>query len=78
MILEEKYFSRYIIRTDQIILADCPYFGNICIVIICYPVFDVINFETKVSFLIRPFSHMTKKSAQKLKYLENVKSLNII
>ena len=36
--------------------------GNICIVIICYPVCDIINLETKLSFLIKLFSGMTKKS----------------
>ena len=34
--------------------------GYICIVIICYPVCDVINFEIYLSFLIKPFSYMTK------------------
>ena len=41
--------------------------GNVCIVIICYPVCDVINFEIKVSFAIKPFSYVTKKSRQKFK-----------
>ena len=29
--------------------------GNMCIVIVCQPGFDVINFETNLIFLIRPF-----------------------
>ena len=33
---------------------------------------DVIGF--KINFRINPFSYMTKKSRQKLKYLENEKS----
>ena len=32
-------------------------YGNMCILIICFPVYDVIN----LSFLIRPFSYMTKE-----------------
>ena len=48
--------------------------ANVCIVIVCYPVFDVINFEAYISFLIEPFSYMTKNSEQILKYLNNKKS----
>ena len=44
------------------------------IVIVCYPVCDIINFETCFSFLIKSFSYMTKNSEQKLKYLQNKKS----
>ena len=36
--------------------------------------YDVINFEINPIFLIKPFSNMTKKSRQKLKYLENGES----
>ena len=38
------------------------------IAIVCFPGCDVMNFE------IKPFLYMTKKSIQKLKYLENEKS----
>ena len=48
---------------------------NMCIVIACYPVRDVINVEIYLSFLIKPFSYMTKYSEQKLKYRKNEKSL---
>ena len=48
--------------------------GNICITIICYPCCDVIKFEINLIFLIKPLFYMTKKSRQKLKYLENEKS----
>ena len=44
---------------------------NMCIVIVCYPGYDVINFEINLIFLIKPFLYMTKKSRQELKYLEN-------
>ena len=37
------------------------------IVIISFPVDDVINFENKLSFLIKPFSYLTKKAAKKNK-----------
>ena len=35
--------------------------GNMCIVIVCLPVCDVINFEIKVSFLIKTFAYMMIK-----------------
>ena len=45
-----------------------------CIAIVCFPGFDVINFENNLIFLIKPFLYMTRKSRQKLKYLGNQKS----
>ena len=45
-----------------------------CIVIVWFPVWDVINFEIYLSFRIKPFSYMNKKSEQKMKYLKNEKS----
>ena len=39
--------------------------ANIGTVIICYPDFDVINFEINLSFVIKPFSYMTKKVRKK-------------
>ena len=42
-------------------------FGNMCIAIVCWPGFDVINFKTNLTFLIKPFLYMTKMSRQKLK-----------
>ena len=52
----------------------CEIFGK-CIVIICKLSSGVMNFEVKLIFLIKPFSlYMTKKSWQKLKYLEKEKS----
>ena len=50
--------------------------SNMCIVIVCYPVRHVINFETYLSLLIKPFSYMTKKSEQKFRYLKNEKSFS--
>ena len=34
--------------------------NNMSIVIICFPICDVVNFEINLSFLIKPFSYMTK------------------
>ena len=48
-----------------------------CIVIICCPVYDVINFVINHSFLIKPFFNITKKSVQKCKYLKNEKSFEM-
>ena len=36
--------------------------GNMCIVIICCSVCEVINFEVNLSFLIKLFSYITKRS----------------
>ena len=32
-----------------------------CIMIVCFPDCDVINFENNLSFLIKPFFYITKK-----------------
>ena len=40
--------------------------GNMCILIIAFPVCEVINFETDFSFLIKPLSYMTKKGETKI------------
>ena len=48
--------------------------GNICIVIICCPVCDVIKVEINHSFLTKPFFYMTKKSGQKCTYLKSEKN----
>ena len=44
---------------------------NMYIVIICFPVYKVINFEINLSFLIKLFFCLTKQSDQKFKYLNN-------
>ena len=49
-------------------------FGNMCVVIVCFPGWDVINFEINLIFLIKTFWYMTKKSRQKRKYLQNENS----
>ena len=79
MIFEEKYFSRYFLLTDQISLPDCRYFlrqGNMYIVIVCFAVNDAINFEMYLSFLIKQFFYITKKSRQKCNYLKSEKNFS--
>ena len=44
---------------------------NMPIVITCFPVCDVINFELNLSFLNKLVPYMTKKSEQKFEYLKN-------
>ena len=39
---------------------------SICILSICFPVYDAINFEISLSFLIQPFFYMTKKVRTKI------------
>ena len=66
MIFEEKYFSHYVLLTDQISLPDCTYLlSNLW----------RQNFEINLSFPINPFYCITKKSGQKCKNLKNEKSL---
>ena len=66
-IFEKKIFSCYILSTDPFSLFGCIYLtlGNICIVIICFLVYDIINFEINLSFLITSFSYITKKTQGK-------------
>ena len=47
------------------------------IVIICFSVCNIINFEINLSFLIKSFSYKTKKSEQKLKYLQKKKTFKV-
>ena len=74
MVFQQKCFSDYILLVYQISLSGCFYFlnvlGNISVVSVCFPG-CVISFEIN---LIKSFFYITKKSRQKLKYLENEKS----
>ena len=69
------YFSN---RPDQIYSPDClaspEIMGNMCIVIICCPVYDVANFEINRNLPIESHFYITKKSGQNCKYLKNKKS----
>ena len=40
--------------------------GNMCIVIICFPVYDAINFKINLSFLSKPFFYITKTVRTKI------------
>ena len=79
--LKEKYFSRYISLTDQVSLHDCHLFpeilGNICIVVISWPVCDVVIFEINQSFLITPFFYITKKLGQNVSLLGTKRASNM-
>ena len=44
--------------------------GNMCITIVCFLGFHVINFEIILIFLIKPFSCVTDKSRKKKKVLK--------
>ena len=44
-----------------------------CVAIVCKPGYDVINFELNLTFLVKSFLYMTKKSRHKFKYLEKRK-----
>ena len=50
--------------------------GNMCIVIICFPPFDIISFEININFLMKLFPYMIIKSGQKLKCLDNTQYKN--
>ena len=74
---QERCFSCYILLIGQNI-AWLPWLlveilVNMCIVIICFPGCDVINFEINHILLIKPFLflYMSKNSRQKFKYLQN-------
>ena len=74
MIFEENYFSYFSIDwPDPLVWLPLilEVMGDIYIVIICFLVYDVINFEINFSFLIKPFYYRTKKSGQKCEYLKN-------
>ena len=45
-----------------------------CIAIVCFPGYDVIDFEINLIFLIEPFSYITRESTQKFIYFDNKKS----
>ena len=77
MTFKERYFSHYILTTDQFSLQIpllLQILGNNCVVIIFYSVCDIIKFEINHNFLIKPLFYTAKKSLQKFKYLKNKKS----
>ena len=52
MIFEEKYFSCYILLLTKWLPLLCETLGNMCIVIVCEPGCDVINFEINMFQLL--------------------------
>ena len=75
---QEKYFLCYILLTDQIYLSDCLYFLKywaICVSqLFVNRAVTSWNLKLTLSFLSSHFCYTTKKSRQKLTYLENEKS----
>ena len=52
--------------------------GNMCIVIICFPVDDIISIEINLSFLIKSLSYMTRKNqGKKLNILISKRAFNM-
>ena len=78
MIFQEKSFPCFILLTDRISFSGYLYFLRYWtiyeLLLFCFPACDVISFEIKFSFLIKPFFYITKKSEQKYKYLKKKKS----
>ena len=66
----EKFFSHYILLTDQISLSDCLYFfvilGNMCI--------TSQNLKLTLALLSNCFPTWPKESGQKFKYFKNKKN----
>ena len=74
---KKMFFTLYFISWPHLIvwlplLLDI--LGKMCIAIVCYPGCDVVGFEMKRAFLIKPFFYVKKTLRQKMKYLENEKS----
>ena len=76
-VLLNKYLSRYIPLTNQISLPDCLFeiLSNMCIVIICCPVCDVMNFE--INFLIKWLFNITKKSDKNMNISRMKRAFNM-
>ena len=79
MIFEEKYISSYILLTNQILLIIClpllrEILGNMCIVIVCEPGCDVVNFEVTLTFLIKQIFLRDQKVKTKINILRTKKA----
>ena len=73
---KKKRFSCHILLTDQTSLSDWLYFLRywaICVLQLCPPGCDVIDFEINLIFLIKLLFSMFEKSDIKFKYLEDKK-----
>ena len=60
----------WLTKSDSLVAFICWDTGQLCIVIICCPASDVINFEINRSFLINSFFYIIKESERKSKYLK--------
>ena len=72
MIFQEKYFSCYILLTDQISLSDCIYFSRywtICASQLFVNHTGIIKIEINFIFLIKPLWYMTKSQDKNLNIL---------
>ena len=56
----------------------CEILGNMCIAIICRPGYDIMNFEVKLIFLIKPFYLHDQNLVTKTKYLRYLRKINEI
>ena len=66
-------FGWFRVLVSTIFIARLPLFldeVNTCIAIVFRPFCNVISFEINLFFLIKRFSYLTKRSRQKVKYLE--------
>ena len=72
-IVSSPHLSCCVLVIDKISVPDFFHFLYIAIVSVpdCY----VIDFETNLTFLIKPLIYLKKKSGQKIKVLENKKSI---
>ena len=76
----EMFLRLYFINWPKCI-AWLPFFleilDNMCIVIICCPACDVINFEINHNFPIKPFFYETKKSGRKCNISRTKRAFNM-
>ena len=64
MVFQEKKFLMlfyWLIKFHGLIPLFLEILGNLCILIIFCPAYDVINFKFNVSLLVNPISYMIKK-----------------
>ena len=69
MTFEEKYFSRNILLTAEVhflIAFPLEKLNNVCLVIICCPVCDALNFEIKDTHKEKAPSNKTRQRLQKV------------
>ena len=77
--VKKMFFTIYSINWPNSFVSLPEILGNMSIVIVCFPVYDVINFEINPSFIMKPFSYIIKKVRTKIPvgiYLLKVKNRN--